>query len=151
ALPICLDFKPQMLATVTLLDPSLMANPGMQGALFSVFRRLPSVILGEGNGDPIADQLYMEVIRAYAPSIATDPFRALAGIAFAPPLVEALRAAGPDLTRASFLAALQQIAGYDPGLCVARTFAADRRGNTSVMLLQVPPQGLRPVSDWLTL
>src|SRR5690606_15346695 len=50
-----LDFKPQMLASVTLLDPSLMANPGMQGAIFSVFLRLPTVIVGEGNGDPIAD------------------------------------------------------------------------------------------------
>src|SRR5690606_26511717 len=151
ALPICLDFKPQMLATVTLLDPSLMANPGMQGALFSVFLRLPSVILGEGNGDPIADQLYMDVIRAYAPSIATDPFRALAGIAFAQPLVEALRAAGPDLTRESFLAALQQIDGYDEGLYASLSFADGPRGNNSVMLLQVTPQGLRPVSDWLTL
>ena len=37
-----LDFKPQMLATVTLLDPSLLSNPGMQGALFSVFLRLPA-------------------------------------------------------------------------------------------------------------
>lgn len=146
-----LDFKPQMLATVTLLDPSLMANPGMQGALFSVFLRLPSVILGEGNGDPIADQLYMDVIRAYAPSIATDPFRALAGIAFAQPLVEALRAAGPDLTRESFLAALQQIDGYDEGLYASLSFADGPRGNNSVMLLQVTPQGLRPVSDWLTL
>src|SRR5690606_7047463 len=44
-----LDYKPQMLATVTLLDPSLLSNPGMQGALFSVFLRLPSVIVGEGN------------------------------------------------------------------------------------------------------
>src|SRR5690606_6565735 len=52
-----LSYRPQMLATVTLLDPSLISNPGMQGALFSVFLRLPTAILGEGNGDPIADRL----------------------------------------------------------------------------------------------
>jgi branched-chain amino acid transport system substrate-binding protein len=146
-----LDFAPQMLATVTLLDPSLMALPAMQGALFSVFLRLPSVIVGEGNGDPIADQLYQDVIVAYAPEIARDPFRALAGIAFAQPAIEALKAAGPDLTRESFIAALQSIEGYSDGLYNDITFAGTYRGNNSVMLLQVTPQGLRPVSDWLTL
>ncbi len=146
-----LDFAPQMLATVTLLDPSLMALPAMQGALFSVFLRLPSVIVGEGNGDPIADQLYQDVIVAYAPEIARDPFRALAGIAFAQPAVEALKAAGPDLTRESFIAALQAIDGYSEGLYNDISFAGTYKGNNSVMLLQVTPQGLRPVSGWLTL
>ena len=146
-----LDFKPQMLATVTLLDPGLMANPGMQGALFSVFLRLPSVIVGEGNGDPIADALYRDVIVAYAPQIAADPFRALAGIAFAEPLVLALEAAGPDLTRAGLVAALQQIDGYQDGLYHNLSFANGYKGNNSVMLLQVTPQGLRPVSGWLEL
>src|SRR5690554_1703656 len=146
-----LDFRPQMLSTVTLLDPSLLSNPGMQGALYSVFLRLPSVVLGEGNGDPIADRLYQEIILAYAPEIAAAPFFALAGIAFAQPLVEALEAAGPDLTRESFLAALQGIDGYTEGLYNEISFADGPRGNNSVILLQVTPQGLRPISDWLTL
>lgn len=145
-----LDFQPQMLATVTLLDPSLMANPGMQGALFSVFLRLPSVIVGEGNGDPIADALYQDVVVAYAPQVAADPFRALAGIAFAQPLVEALEAAGRDLTREGLLEALRGIDGYTEGLYHEVSFAEGPRGNNSVMLLQVTPQGLRPVSDWLS-
>ncbi len=146
-----LDYKPQMLASVTLLDPALMANPAMQGALFSVFLRLPSVIVGEGNGDPIADQLYRDVIVAYAPEIARDPFRALAGIAFAEPAVLALQAAGRDLTRESFVAALKSIDGYDTGLYHSLSFKDGYQGNNSVMLLQVTPQGLRPVSDWLSL
>ena len=145
-----LDFKPQMLATVTLLDPGLMANPGMQGAIFSVFLRLPTVIVGEGNGDPIADRIYQEVIIPYAPEIARDPFRALAGVAFAQPLVVALEAAGPDLTRESLIEALRSIDGYTDGLYHSVSFADGYRGNNSVMLLQVTPQGLRPVSDWLT-
>ena len=145
-----LDFKPQMLATVTLLDPGLMANPGMQGAIFSVFLRLPTVIVGEGNGDPIADRIYQEVIIPYAPEIARDPFRALAGVAFAQPLVVALEAAGPDLTRESLIEALRSTDGYTDGLYHSVSFADGFRGNNSVMLLQVTPQGLRPVSDWLT-
>ena len=139
-----------MLATVTLLDPGLMANPGMQGAIFSVFLRLPSVIVGEGNGDPIADAIYQNIIIPYAPEIARDPFRALAGVAFAQPLVVALEAAGPDLTRESLIAALRSIDGYTDGLYHSVSFADGPRGNNSVMLLQVTPQGLRPVSGWLT-
>ncbi len=146
-----LDYKPQMLASVTLLDPALMANPAMQGALFSVFLRLPSVIVGEGNGDPIADQIYRDIIVAYAPEIARDPFRALAGIAFAEPAVLALQAAGRDLTRESFMEALKGIDGYDTGLYHSLSFKDGYQGNNSVMLLQVTPQGLRPVSDWLSL
>lgn len=146
-----LDYKPQMLATVTLLDPALMANPGMQGALFSVFLRLPSVIVGEGNGDPIADQIYRDIIVAYAPEIARDPFRALAGVALAEPMILALEAAGPDLTRASFTEALSNIRDYTTGLYHNVTFDGSYKGNNSVMLLQVTPQGLRPVSDWLSL
>lgn len=146
-----LDFAPQMLATVTLLDPALMANPGMQGAIFSVFLRLPTVIVGEGNGDPIADQLYRDVIVGYAPEVARDPFRALAGIAFAQPLVLALEAAGRDVTRESFIAALERIDGYTTGLYHNLSFADGYQGNSSVMLLQVTPNGLRPVSDWLSL
>jgi ABC-type branched-subunit amino acid transport system substrate-binding protein len=145
-----LDFTPQMLATVTLLDPGLMSNPGMQGAIFSVFLRLPTVIVGEGNGDPIADEIYQTIIIPYAPEVARDPFRALAGVAFAQPLVAALEAAGPDLTREGLLAALRGIDGYTDGLYHSVSFAEGARGNNSIMLLQVTPQGLRPVSGWLT-
>lgn len=145
-----LDFKPQMLATVTLLDPGLMTNPGMQGAIFSVFLRLPTVIVGEGNGDPIADAIFQNVIIPYAPEIARDPFRALAGVAFAQPLIVALEAAGPDLTREGLIEALRSIDGYSDGLYHSVSFTDGYRGNNSVMLLQVTPQGLRPVSDWLT-
>ena len=91
------------------------------------------------------------MIVAYAPQIAADPFRALAGIAFAEPLVLALEAAGPDLTRAGLVAALEQIDGYQDGLYHNLSFANGYKGNNSVMLLQVTPQGLRPVSGWLEL
>lgn len=146
-----LDYKPQMLATVTLLDPSLISNPGMQGALFSVFLRLPSVIVGEGNGDPIADQIYQDIILKRAPQIAADPFRALAGVAFAQPLVMALEAAGPDLTRAKLIEALNAIDGFTDGLYNNLSFANGYQGNNSVQLLQVTPQGLRAVSEWMEL
>ncbi len=147
-----IDFRPQILATVTLLDPSLIVHPVMQGAMFSTFLRLPSVLVGEGNGDPIADAYYRDIILAYAPEIAGDPFRALGGIAFAEPLVVAMQAvsdAGDELTRENVMAALQAIDGYETGLYHNLDFTESFQGNNSVLLLQVTPEGLRPVSDWL--
>ncbi len=144
-----LDYRPQILSTVTLLDPSLISHPGMQGAMFTSFLRLPSVILGEGNGDPYADQLYSEIIIPYAPEIAADPFRALGGIAFVQPLVLAIEAAGRDLTREAVIEQLKLIDNYTEGMYHNLSFADSYQGNNSVQLLQVTPQGLRPVSDWL--
>jgi ABC-type branched-subunit amino acid transport system substrate-binding protein len=145
-----LDYRPRILASSTLLDPTLLANPGMQGALLASFLRLPSVIVGEGNGDPIADDILMNVIMRYAPEAARDPFRALAGVGFAQPLVEALRAAGPDVSRESLLEALRAIEGYDTGLFANLDFTESFQGNNSIILLQMTPQGLRPASDFIT-
>ncbi len=145
-----LEYRPRILASSTLVDPSLLQNPGMQGALLATFLRLPSVVVGEGNGDPIADEAFMNIVVPYAPQVAQDPFRALAGIGFAQPLVEALRAAGPDLTRESFLEAMRNISGYDTGMFANLDFTEGYQGNNSVMLLQMTPQGLRPASDFIT-
>lgn len=142
-----LDYTPRILASTTLLDPSLLANPGMQGALLATFLRLPTAIVGEGNGDPIADDVLINVVVKYAPEAAKDPFRSLAGVAFAQPLVEGLKAAGPDLTRESFLEAMKALEGYDTGLFGNIDFTEGYQGNNSITLLQMTPEGLRPASD----
>jgi len=145
-----LDYHPRILATSALLDPSLLANPGMQGALLAAFFKLPSVVVGEGNGDPVADDIYVNVVAKYAPEAAKDPFRSLAGIAFAQPLVEALKAAGPDLTRESLLAALDNLSGYDTGLFANIDFSNGYQGNNSIRLLKMTPKGLRIASDFIS-
>ncbi|HHO55654.1 MAG TPA: hypothetical protein ENK21_04640 [Trueperaceae bacterium] len=145
-----LDYHPRILATSALLDPSLLANPGMQGALLAAFFKLPSVVVGEGNGDPVADDIYVNVVAKYAPEAAKDPFRSLAGIAFAQPLVEALKAAGPDLTRESLLEALNNLSGYDTGLFANIDFTNGYQGNNSIRLLQMTPKGLRIASDFIS-
>lgn len=148
-----IGYHPQMLASVTLLDPSLLAHPLMQGSMFSTFLRLPSVLVGEGNGDPIADRYYQDIVLAYAPEVAADPFRALGGIAFAEPLVLAMQnvaEAGDEMTRENVMEALQNISGFETGLYYNLDFTDGFQGNNSALLLQMTPEGLRPVSDWLT-
>lgn len=145
-----LDYKPRILATSALLDPSLLANPGMQGALLAAFFKLPSVVVGEGQGDPVADDIYANIVAKYAPEAAKDPFRSLAGIAFAQPLVEALKAAGPDLTRESLLEALNNLEGYDTGLFANIDFTNGYQGNNSIRLLIMTPTGLNIASDFIS-
>lgn len=142
-----LEYSPRILASSTLLDLSLLANPGMQGALLATFLRLPTPVIGEGNGDPIADNLLFNVVVKYAPEAAKDPFRALAGIGFAQPLVEGLMAAGPDLSRESFLAAMTNIQDYNTGMFDTIDFSQGYQGNNSIILLQMTPEGLRLASD----
>jgi len=147
-----LDFRPQILASVTLLDPALIAHPVMQGGMFSTFLRLPTVMVGEESGEEIADALFSEVILNYAPEVAMDPFRALGGIAFAQPLVLAIQAvaeAGDDMTQENVIAALNAISDYTEGLYYELDFTEGLQGNNAVKLLQVTPEGLRAVSDWL--
>lgn len=145
-----LDYHPRILATSALLDPSLLANPGMQGALLAAFFKLPSAVVGEGNGDPVADDIYANVVVKYAPEAAKDPFRSLAGIAFAQPLVEALKAAGPNLTRESLIEALNSISNYDTGLFANIDFSNGYQGNNSIRLLKMTPKGLRIASDFIS-
>ena len=142
-----LEYAPRILASSTLLDPSLLANPGMQGALLASFLRLPTAIVGEGNGDPIADDALINIVAAYAPEAAQDPFRALAGVGFAQPLIEGLRAAGDDLTRESFLEAMSSLSGYNTGMFANIDFTEGYQGNNSILLLQMTPEGLRTASD----
>ena len=142
-----LEFGPRILASSTLLDPSLLANPGMQGALLASFLRLPTAIVGEGNGDPIADDALLNIVAAYAPEAAQDPFRALAGVGFAQPLIEGLRAAGDDLTREGFIEAMESLSDYDTGMFANIDFTDGYQGNNSIMLLQMTPEGLRTASD----
>ena len=143
-----LNYKPRILATSALLDPSLLANPGMQGALLAAFFKLPSVVIGEG--DAVADQIYKDVVVKYAPEAAKDPFRSLAGIAFAQPLVEALKAAGPDLSRESLIEALKSLKDYDSGLFANIDFSNGYQGNNSIRLLKMTPKGLRKASDFIS-
>lgn len=140
-----LGFTPQLMTSSVVADPILfqLAGDAWEGAILASFLPLPGV-------DPEATAVFQNIIMRYAPDAARQPFFALAGVAFAEPFVEALRRAGPQLTRERLIAALESLRNFNEGLLDNITFGAfQRQGQNSIYLLQARERRLVPISDWI--
>ena len=86
-----IGYKPQVLASSVLAGSTMFqAGPTTQwnGAIIASFLPFPSALLVDGKGDPKADAALADIAK-YSPNpeaVKTDPFRVLAGYAFAQPL-----------------------------------------------------------------
>ncbi|MBF0619773.1 MAG: ABC transporter substrate-binding protein [Candidatus Omnitrophica bacterium] len=64
-------------------------------------------------------------------------------------LVEALKRAGPDLTREKFIGAVESIKNFDLGIGSNSTFGpADHQGLDQVYVVRIDKGGMVPVVDW---
>jgi ABC-type branched-subunit amino acid transport system substrate-binding protein len=154
-----LNYKPQILASSVLAGSTMFQagpNTQWQGAIVASFLPFPSALLVDGKGDPKADAALADIVK-YSPNpdaVKTDPFRILAGYAFAQPMMEGLRRAGPNLTRASFVKAMESIKNWKDSLFYSISYAADdRQGNNSVFLLKAgyaPKPGYTQVGGWVS-
>jgi len=76
-------------------------------------------------------------------------FISLEGFVNAKVVVEALRRAGPQLTRASFRQALESLRNFDLGIGAALTFGPERhQGLDSVYFTRVEGDRWVPIADW---
>jgi len=76
-------------------------------------------------------------------------FISLEGFVNAKVVVEALRRAGPQPTRASFRQALESLRNFDLGIGAALTFAPERhQGLDSVYFTRVEGERWVPIADW---
>jgi len=140
-----LGYTPQLMASSVVADPVLfrLAGPAWEGTILASFLPLPGI-------DPKATAVFQNIIMRYAPDAATQPFFALAGVAFAEPFVEALRRAGPQLSRERLISALESLQNYDQGLLDNVSFGPQRRqGQNSIYLLQARDGKLVPISTWI--
>jgi ABC-type branched-subunit amino acid transport system substrate-binding protein len=139
-----MGFKPQWYASTTLADNAMMheITDGLwQGVIYA------------GLGDPL-DQVdptirrYREAFQKKHPDIRWGAFPA-AGFIFAEPLVEALRRAGPDLTREKLVAALESLQKFQ-GAGPEITFGPNvRQGSRSVLLMRcVSATETEKLLDW---
>ena len=127
-----LGWKPQFIAMSTLGDPITadLAGPALDGVVISL------VVAVDTMNDPNV-MMANQVLAKYYPKIKPG-YWAYLGMAGAMAFVEAAKRAGPDLTRAKLIAALESMHGYSPGSCrrcrgvrrttVARTPLATRSG-----------------------
>lgn len=154
-----IDYKPQILASSVIATPTMFrAGPTTQwnGAIAANFLPFPSVLLVDGKGDPKADAVVAEILK-YAPNqdvVKADLPRVLAGYAFAQPLIEGLKRAGPDLTREKFVKAMESLKNWQGSLFNGISFSpTDRQGNNSVFLVKAafaPRPGFVSVGGWVS-
>lgn len=142
-----LGYTPQLMASSVVADPVLfqLAGDAWEGTILASFLPLPGA-------DPKATAVFQNIIMRYAPDAASQPFFALAGVAFAEPFVEALRRAGPQLSRERLISALESLQNYDQGLLDNVSFGPQQRqGQNSIYLLLARDRGLVPISGWIRL
>jgi branched-chain amino acid transport system substrate-binding protein len=154
-----INYKPQILGSSVLIGPAMFqAGPtsAWNGAVLASFVPFPSPLLVEGKGDPKADAALADIAK-YSPNpqlVQTDPFRMLAGYAFAQPLIEGLKRAGPELDRAKFVKAMESMKDWKDSLFNTITFTpTDRQGNNSVFLVRAtftPRPGYAAVGGWVS-
>ncbi len=139
-----LGFRPQWYASTTLADNTMMheITDGLwEGVIYASL----------GNSLDMSDPVmarYREAFVKRHPDIRWGAFPA-AGFIFAEPLVEALRRAGPDLTREKLVEALESLNGFR-GTGPEITFGSElRQGARSVILMRcVSATEAERLLDW---
>jgi branched-chain amino acid transport system substrate-binding protein len=116
-----IGYTPKLLSTSALADPAMFALAGnaWNGVTLAAYFPLPGT-------DAKVDETLATIARIN-PALARQPFNAVAGVAFLEPFLEGLRRAGPNLTRSSFITAMESIRNWDGQVARGITFGPDRR------------------------
>ncbi|HEY3247369.1 MAG TPA: ABC transporter substrate-binding protein [bacterium] len=126
-----IGFTPKLLSTSALADPAMFALAGdaWNGVTLAAYFPLPGT-------DPKVDETLATITRIN-PALARQPFNAVAGVAFLEPFLEGLRRAGPNLTRSSFIAAMETLRNWNGNVIRDVTFGPDRRqGITKLYIIR---------------
>jgi branched-chain amino acid transport system substrate-binding protein len=148
-------FAPRFMSTSTCSDFPLMmsiSKGAWQGAIAATFAELPDA------GHPLLDKYKQEAFDKFAAKDERWGLFYYAGIAFAEPLVEAIRRAGPDLTRAAVVAQLETMQGFK-GISGEIGYApydpaspACRQGQNQVFLVECLADGkAKRLTPWMTI
>jgi branched-chain amino acid transport system substrate-binding protein len=150
-----MQFAPQFMSTSTCSDFPLMmhiSKGAWQGVIAATFAELP------GEGYPLLEKYKKEAFEPFAAKGERWGLFYYAGIAFAEPLVEAIRRAGPDLTREAVVAQLEAMKGFK-GISGEISYApfdpkspACRQGQKQVFLVECLAEGkAKRLTPWMTI
>lgn len=145
-------FTPQFMSTSTCSDFPLMmyiSKGAWEGVIAATFAELPD------SGYPLLQTYKQEAFDQYAAEGERWGLFYYAGIAFAEPLVEAIRRCGPDLTRERFvqeMEGLQDFKGISGKISYKPFVAGDmscRQGQTQTFLVECLADGsAKRLTDW---
>lgn len=139
-----LPVPPQVLSSFTLADPIMaaLAGPAWDGVI------VPSYFPYPGTDDKVDNVL--QILLDRNPDLAELSFNALAGVSFLEPLLEGMRRAGPDLTLASYRAAMESITDWDGEVLRGVTFGPGRRQGINRIFLSRMEGGVpHRLTDWI--
>ena len=148
-------FTPQFMSTSTCSDFPLMmyiSKGAWEGVIAATFAELPD------SGYPLLQTYKQEAFDQYAAEGERWGLFYYAGIAFAEPLVEAIRRCGPDLTRERFvqeMEGLQDFKGISGKISYKPFVAGDmscRQGQTQTFLVEcLEGAKYKKLTDWITI
>ena len=149
-----MQFAPQFMSTSTCSDFPLMmhiSKGGWQGVIAATFAELP------GENHPLLEKYKKDAFDVFAAKNERWGLFYYAGIAFAEPLVEAIRRCGPDLTREAVVAQLEAMKGFK-GISGQISYApfdpkspACRQGQKQVFLVECLADGTaKRLTPWVT-
>ncbi len=140
-----MGYRPQWIASSTLSDMPLMydiTDGRWEGVIFTTFGEMH-------DSDSELAVRYRQALATHQPGERWGTFSA-AGFIFAEPMVQALRDAGPDLTRESFVEAMANIHDFQ-GIGAPISFSDGRQGTRSLYLVRCTgPLEYEILSDYIS-
>lgn len=139
-----IGYTPKLFASFTLADPVMfqLAGDAWNGVILTAYFPVPGT-------DPKVDAM-LETLLRVNPQLRQSPFNALAGVSFLEPFVEAVRRAGPTVTRDSVVRALESMRNWDGEVIRGITFGPDRRqGLNRIYIIKSENRQYRKLTDWI--
>lgn len=140
-----IGFQPKLLSSFTLTDPAMfqLAGDAWNNVVLTAYFPLPG-------SDTRVDEVLATLTRIN-PALAQNPFNAVAGVAFLEPFLEGMRRAGPNLTRDSFVAAMESIRNWDGMVVRGVTFGPNKhQGTNRIYIVRAENRQFRKLTDWIS-
>lgn len=139
-----IGFSPKLFASFTLADPVMfqLAGDAWNGVIATAYFPVPG-------SDPKVDAM-LETLIKINPQLRQSPFNALAGVSFLEPFVEALRRAGPGVTRDGVVRAFESMRNWNGEVIRGVTFGANRRqGLNRIYIIKSENRQYKKLTDWI--
>jgi ABC-type branched-subunit amino acid transport system substrate-binding protein len=141
-----IGFSPKLFASFTLADPIMfqLAGDAWNGIILSAYFPVPGV------GDAKVDAM-LEALLKVNPQLRASPFNALAGVSFMEPFVEALRRAGPTVTRDTVVRAFESMRNWNGDVIRGVTFGPNQhQGINRIYIIKSENRQYKKLTDWIT-
>jgi len=139
-----IGFSPKLFASFTLADPVMfqLAGDAWNGVILTAYFPVPGT-------DPKVDAM-LDTLLKINPQLRQSPFNALAGVSFLEPFVEAIRRAGPNVTRDSVVRALESMRNWNGEVIRGITFGPDRhQGLNRIYIIKSENRQYKKLTDWI--